>query len=75
MRAYVFNSTVVPPASLGFLTLWPQGSVLPTVSTLNALDAAITNNMAIVQTSNTRINAYASDKTHLILDLFGYFAP
>jgi hypothetical protein len=24
-QAYVFNATVVPPASFGFLTLWPQG--------------------------------------------------
>jgi hypothetical protein len=75
VKAYVFNSTVVPPAALGFLTLWPQGSVQPTVATLNALDAAITNNLAIVPTNNTQVSAFASNPTHLILDLFGYFAP
>ena len=25
-QAYVFNATVVPPGSLGYLTLWPDGS-------------------------------------------------
>ena len=74
-QAYVFNTTVVPTAALGYLTLWPQGTALPTVATLNALDGAITNNMAIVATNNTEISAYATNATALILDIFGYFAP
>jgi hypothetical protein len=74
-QAYVFNATVVPSAPLGYLTLWPQGSAQPVVSTLNALDGAVTSNMAIVPTSNTQISAFASNSTYLILDLSGYFAP
>jgi hypothetical protein len=74
-QAYVLNATVVPPGPLGFLTLWPHGTAQPLVSTLNALDGAITNNMAIVLTSDTDISAYASGPTHLILDMSGYFAP
>jgi hypothetical protein len=74
-QAYVFNATVVPTASLGFLTMWPQGTTRPGVATLNALDGAITNNLAVVPTSNTQVSAFVSDSTHLILDLFGYFAP
>jgi hypothetical protein len=74
-QAYVFNATVVPPGPMGFLTLWPQGAVRPIVSTLNALDGAITSNMAIVPTTNGSIAAYASGLTHLILDILGYFAP
>jgi hypothetical protein len=74
-QAYVFNATVVPQAPFGFLTLWPQGTARPVVATLNALDGAITNDMAIVPTSNTEISAFASDLTHLILDMSGYFAP
>jgi hypothetical protein len=26
-QAFVFNATVVPPGSLGFITMWPQGSL------------------------------------------------
>jgi hypothetical protein len=74
-RAYVLNATVVPSSALNFLTLWPQGVPQPVVSTLNAVDAAITSNMAIVPAANGTIDAYASDPTHLILDIFGYFAP
>ncbi len=73
--AYVFNATVVPAGSLGYLTLWPDGTGRPTVSTLNALDGSITNNMAIVPSNNGKVDAYASGITQLILDISSYFAP
>ncbi len=74
-QAYVFNATVVPFGALGYLTLWPDGTNQPTVSTLNALDGSVTNNMAIVPTNNGSIDAYASGITQLILDISSYFAP
>jgi hypothetical protein len=74
-RSYVLNATVVPPAPLGFLTLWPQGATQPLVSTLNAADGAVTSNMAIVPTTNGSISAFGSNATHLVLDISGYFAP
>jgi hypothetical protein len=74
-RAYAVNATVVPPASLGYIALWPQGAAQPLVSTLNAIDSAITSNMAIVPTNNGSISAYAQSLTELILDVSGYFAP
>jgi uncharacterized repeat protein (TIGR03803 family) len=73
--AYIFNATVVPPASMPFLTLWPDGENQPTVSTLNALDGFITSNMAIVPTTNGSIDAYVAGLTQLLLDISGYFAP
>jgi hypothetical protein len=73
--AYVLNATVVPPGLLGFLTLWPQGAAQPVVATLNAVDGAITSNIAIVPTRNGSVSAFASDPTHLVLDIFGFFAP
>ena len=76
-QAHVMSVTVVPqgtPAYLGYLTLWPQGQTRPVVSTLNALDGAITSNLAIVPTTNGSISAFASNATHLILDISGYFA-
>ena len=72
-QAYVLNATALPAPSLRYLTLWPNGTTQPVVSTLNA--TTLTSNMAIVPTTNTLINAFATDPTHLILDLFGYFAP
>jgi hypothetical protein len=74
-QAYVFNATVVPPAPLGYLTLWPEGTAQPVVSTLNALDGSITSNMAIVPANDNAISAFADNATYLILDTSGYFAP
>ena len=74
-QAYVFNATVVPSGGLGYLTLWPDPLTRPTVATLNAIDGWITNNMAIVPSTNGKVDAYASGITQLILDISSYFAP
>jgi hypothetical protein len=76
-QAYVFNATVAPPGPMNYLTLWPQGGAMPVVSTLNAMDGAITSNMALVPTTNGSISSYVyvPSTTYLILDIFGYFAP
>ena len=74
-QAYVFNATVVPSGSLGYLTLWPDGENQPVVSTLNAADGSITNNMAIVPTNNGQVDAFANGLTQLLLDISSYFAP
>jgi len=74
-RAYVLNATVVPSGRMGYLTLWPAGETQPVVSTLNAVDGALTSNMAIVPTTNGSINVFAEDPTDLFLDISSYFAP
>jgi hypothetical protein len=74
-RGYVLNATVVPSASLQYLTIWQNGVAQPGASTLNAVDSATTSNMSLVPTANGMIDAYASGKTQLILDISGYFAP
>jgi hypothetical protein len=61
VQEYVFNATVVPPGSMQYLTLWAQGATQPSVSTLNALDGAVTSNMALVPTTNTQVSAFSSN--------------
>jgi hypothetical protein len=73
-QAYVFNATVVP-VGLGYLTLWPDGASQPLVSTLNAIDGWISSNMAIVPSTNGKVDAFASGITQLVLDISSYFAP
>jgi hypothetical protein len=73
--AVVVNATVVPSASLGYLTLFPSGSAAPLAASLNASDAAITSNMAIVPLTAGNLTAFSSNNTQLILDVSGYFAP
>jgi hypothetical protein len=72
-QSYVVNATVVPTGPLGFLTLWPQGAAQPLVSTLNAIDGAITSNLAIVPAANGSISIFGSNPTHLVMDISGYF--
>jgi hypothetical protein len=77
---FVLNTTVVPDGDLGFLTIWPDGTTdgtpIPTVSTLNALDGYVTSNMAVVTTGVTgSIDVYADGATQLILDWSGSFMP
>jgi hypothetical protein len=76
VTAVALNATVVPSTGLGYLTLYPSGQGMPIVSTLNAIDGAITSNAAILPTGTAGgIRAFVTDRTHLILDTTGYFAP
>ena len=75
-QAYVTNATVLPSGVFGFLTMWQGGQSQPTVSTLNAIDGALTSNAAIIPASPSGvIQVYTSNATHMLLDVSGYFAP
>ena len=73
--AYSLNVTVVPDGQLGYLTIWPTGGAQPLVSTLNS-DGRVKANAAIVPAGDRgAVSVFATDPTHLILDIDGYFAP
>jgi hypothetical protein len=73
--AYSLNATVVPIASLGYLTIWPTGEAQPVVSTLNS-DGRVKANATITPAgTNGGVSVYASDATQFILDIDGYFVP
>jgi hypothetical protein len=75
-KAYSLNATLVPPAPVGFLSLWNTGGAQPGVSTLNASDGSLVANAAIVPAgTNGSVTALVSNPSHLILDINGYFAP
>src|SRR5205823_811813 len=72
--AYSLNLTVVPIGGLGFLSVWPAGQSQPVVSTLNSTDGRIKANAAIVPAGvNGSITLFASNATHAIIDINGYF--
>ena len=74
--AYSLNVTVVPSGVLPFLTTWPTGSAQPGVSTLNSFDGSVVANAAIVPAgTGGAINVYVANRTDVILDINGYFAP
>jgi hypothetical protein len=75
-QAYSLNVTTVPAGPLGYLTLWPDGSAQPTVSTLNNLTGTVVANAAILRSgTGGAFNAFVTDASDLIVDLNGYFAP
>jgi len=75
--AYSLNVTVVPVHGhpLSYLTVWPTGQAMPTVSTLNS-DGRVKANAAIVSAGvGGAISVYATDATDVIVDINGYFQP
>lgn len=74
--AYAVNVTALPMGFLGHMSLWPTGQPQPIVSTLNAWDGFAVANSAIVPAgTNGSISVVASNSTHFIVDINGYFAP
>ena len=73
-QAYSLNATAAPTAGLESLTLGAAGqSLLPT---LTSPRGAIVANAAIVSPgTDGAITALASNDTHLVIDINGYFAP
>ncbi len=76
-QAYSMNFTVTPVSgrALGYLSVWPAGSQLPVVSTLNNPTATVVANAAIVPAgTGGAIAVYADQNTNVIGDINGYFA-
>ena len=74
--AYSLNITVVPDGMLQYLTAWPTGAGQPFASTLNSWDGAVVANAAIVPAGTEgAISVFVANRTQVILDINGYFAP
>jgi hypothetical protein len=73
-KAYSVNVTVVPTGALDYLTAWPTGNVMPVVSTLNSYHGAVVANAAIIPAgTNGSLSFFATQNTHLIVDINGFF--
>ena len=73
-QAYAMNVTVVPSGALTYLTVFPSGQTQPATSTLNSFDGRIKANSTIVPAgTNGAVSAFATNDTHLVLDVTGYF--
>lgn len=74
--AYALSVSVVPRAGpMPFLTIWPTGSPMPLVSTLNAMDGLPVANAAIVPAgTNGSVSVYVYANADVMIDVSGYFA-
>jgi hypothetical protein len=72
----VLNLTVTQPTASGFITAYPAGQSLPTVSSLNFVSGQTVPNLVVVPLgSGGKITLYngAGGTSHLIADVAGYF--
>lgn len=74
VKALAATVTVIPTSILGYLTIWPAGE-MPIVSTLNATRGGIVNAHPIIALSpQGAFQVFATEETHLIVDISGVFA-
>ena len=58
------------------MTPWATGQTQPVVASLNAPTGTVTANAAIVPAgTGGDIDIFASNTTHMVIDINGYFAP
>jgi trimeric autotransporter adhesin len=71
--AVIVNLTAVAPSGPGFLTLYPCGSALPTVSNLNVVAGAIVANRGVASTGGTsQFCLFTSVSTDVVIDVEGF---
>ena len=71
--ALALNVTQVFPATPGFLTLYPSGATVPTVSAVNATTAEVAANAAIVPVTGPTFILFSRSHTHVVVDRVGWF--
>ncbi|MEQ1874798.1 MAG: PQQ-dependent sugar dehydrogenase [Ilumatobacteraceae bacterium] len=73
-RAAVVNLTAVRPSWNGYVTVWQPRTLPPTTSNLNSQSGLINANTSIVPIDEDgNILVYSLSRTHLIVDLLGFF--
>ncbi|HEY0519141.1 MAG TPA: hypothetical protein VGC84_06575 [Ilumatobacteraceae bacterium] len=74
--AAIVNLTAVEPNGRGFLTLYPCGSTVPTVSNLNVVAGSIVANRAVVSTGGSnQFCAFSSVDTDVVVDVEAVITP
>ena len=72
--AVVANLTVTATTEPGYVTTWPHGGPMPTVSNVNSSTADSTvANAAVIPLGADSFDLYVQRSTHVIVDVFGYF--
>ena len=77
VSALVLNVYAVNPTNLGFIKLWPSGTVEPNVSTVNyeppTVAIATGTILPVTPGSGNAFHAKSPAQVHLVVDAVGYF--
>jgi hypothetical protein len=72
--AVVVNVTAVDAADAGFVTVWPSGTLTPSVSNINVRKGETAPNLVTVSPgSNGAITILPTTAAHLLVDVVGYY--
>jgi Chaperone of endosialidase len=72
--AFSINIGAILPAADGFLTAYPTGGALPTVSNVNFLANEVIANAAVIGAGTSgSISIFVNVTTHVIVDINGYY--
>ncbi|WP_344466438.1 N-acetylmuramoyl-L-alanine amidase, partial [Kitasatospora kazusensis] len=72
----VLNVTATGPTAGSFVTVYPDGTMMPTVSNLNFTAGQTIPNLVIVPIVNGKIDLYnKAGSVDLIADITGYYSP
>jgi len=74
-KAYALNATVIPNGNpMPFLTIFPTGQPQPNASVINAFEGQTVSSGFIVPAgTNGSIDVYAFRRTHVVIEIAGYF--
>ncbi len=74
-KGFALNVTALPGGlSLPFVTAYPAGQAQPNASILNAFEGQVVTNSAIIPAgTNGAVNVYAYEKTHVVVEVSGFF--
>jgi hypothetical protein len=75
VSAVVLNVTAVAPSAVGYVTLWPTGSLRPLASNLNLTPADVRPNLVTVRTgAHGRVSLFnANGSVDLVADVSGWY--
>jgi hypothetical protein len=72
--AFALNLTVTEPEAAGFLTLYPCGQDMPTVSNLNYVPGqTVANHATGIANANGAVCLYTLEATHVVIDVEGAY--
>ncbi|MBA3323604.1 MAG: hypothetical protein H0T45_19455 [Pyrinomonadaceae bacterium] len=75
VTALAINMTITGTENAGFLTVWPGGQAQPNSSVINwsSSGTTIANAIIVPVGADGSINIFASQATHVLLDVSGYY--
>ena len=75
VSAVVLNVTATEATKAGFVTVWPGGSSVPSISNINVVQGQTVPNLVTVQVgSDGYVSVFSDGGTHVLVDVMGYYS-